>query len=136
MDILKISFTHENWTTPKLTIYLNPIANWQATCIVELARSYEGNINYELQTEEHKNKGDLVFAPFINGRERGYTVYYDGKEVNFAENRNSDQIVVYPFKWQGVPEKEFFEKRRYLAPHEFYEALKGILTELGLGDVL
>lgn len=61
-----------------------------------------------------KMKGEAVVGPYVNGRERGYSValYVAGQHtvvtpcVAFSENRNSDSLVVYPCNAMYVTDDE------------------------------
>lgn len=85
--------------------------------------------------------GMITLSFFENCRERGYTIYRSvsgigGKQlyVNFAENRNSDDIVVYPFNWDHEDEKEvnYRTKSKYFGALQFQEAADFILKHLEL----
>lgn len=104
--------------------------NWQAKCVYLLfTNQYWSDVNYSFNAAGKK----IEVALFDNGRERGYT-FRDrktGKEISFAENRNSDSIVVYPFKWADAIKDPYDtayknETKRY-KPKEFYEVFTDII---------
>ncbi len=91
----------------------------------------------DVRLAEHKM---LYAAPYKNGREDGWALYTllqdGGKQVCFAENRNSDQLVVYAgtvggFDCTGnVPSEFVWKERRYFAQTELYNAASFILGHL------
>jgi len=106
--------------------------NWQAECIYNLIMEHKDSIKFVL------NGRILVISNFENCRERGYTLRISirnnetkettRKELSFAENRNSDSIVVYPFEWNNENcEKDYETKTKYFKPESFYEVFDYIL---------
>ena len=71
-----------------------------------------------------------------NGREQGYALHYflplDGKmrAISFAENRNSDNIVVYHGEHgcDGIPTDETFRAANYFDPDRMDLAVRHILA--------
>lgn len=83
----------------------------------------------------------LGVEAYVNCREQGFSIknYFKGdKQVSFAENRNSDDIVVYfgdriDFSMQGnVPSEKAYGNRRYFACHNVKEAAEVIYDYLNL----
>ena len=74
----------------------------------------------------------FIIKNFDNCRERGYTIEYGDKEVSFATNRNSDDIVVYPFKWENNDdiEEDYKTKSKYFLKTK--EAYNFIMEYLGI----
>jgi len=101
--------------------------NWQARCIYELIMEYKNDI-------EHEIDDTLIIEIFDNGRERGYTLKYKDKELSFAENRNSDDIVVYPFKWENNKniEQDYKTKSKYFKREQFHKVFDYILEYFGI----
>ncbi len=105
--------------------------NWQAECIYQLFIHYDKDIEFVLK----KDNRCLEINNFENCRERGYIFKLRNKnyskEISFAECRNSDQIVIYPFDWSGInKEKNYKNKSVYLNHQEFQEAFNYILKYL------
>ena len=117
----------------KVTIFPNPEGNWQSECIRLLFEHYREDLTYSVRKA---GKGDLVLGPFLNGRERGYTASFSGKEISFAEDRNSDSIVLYSFAWnvgsEAVQERNYRSKSKYLKREHFHEAFNAVLAHLGV----
>lgn len=78
---------------------------------------------------------------YCNGREQGYCIhggYTTEKQVCFSENRNSDDIVVYPkgkqherFSMQGnVPSEESYREAKYFRYDESDGAAEFIVQYL------
>ena len=82
----------------------------------------------------------MVFADlFVNGRERGYTLWTSWRthphQVSFAECRNSDDIVVYPFLWGSkTAEKDYREKTRRFGHLQLQEAADFVIAYLNEED--
>jgi hypothetical protein len=79
----------------------------------------------------------LYLEPYQNGREHGWVLYnVTGEGVAFAENRNSDDIVVYlgtrsEFEMQGnVPSERVWKDRRMFEYDAYYEAAEAIIAHL------
>lgn len=111
----------------KGTIIDNSKRNWQAECIYLLFMRYYGDIEYVIDDF-------LTIENFENCRERGYTIKYKNKEISFAEHRNGDSIVIYPFKWKNNPkrERDFERKSKHLKYQQFQEAFDYILNFLDI----
>jgi hypothetical protein len=85
--------------------------NGQSWAVLHLLNGYGVQLDDDLYDSE---KGEYLFESqtyaFYNGRERGFSLaveHSDRKErgclvVAFAENRNSDDIVVYTWKGYGI----------------------------------
>jgi len=101
--------------------------NWQAECIYRLFRQYQPDIEYVID-------GIMTIENFENGRERGYTIRYKDKEVSFAENRSSDDIVVYPFKWENndTLDDDYSTKSKYFKREQFLKVFDWILGYLNI----
>jgi hypothetical protein len=138
---------------PEKTAYLFDHAkrNWQSECIKALlVERIEGDWVYKVE-------GCFRLYNFDNGRERGYTLelvdesnydpdkggFLDKRTVSFAENRNSDEIVIYPFEWNVVEgqvgyaeakSESDWDKRVYLKPEKFHEAVRKIQEFLEIKD--
>jgi hypothetical protein len=74
-------------------------------------------------------KQDLILEPYKNGREKGWCIkVWTGEtyfSIAFAENRKSDDIVVYSdrkqFDMQGnVPSENAYNERKYF-PYQAYD---------------
>lgn len=59
------------------------------------------------KAEPDLDQQELTLYPYVNGRERGWTLvrvapgergYDEARAVSFAENRNSDAVVIYRWK--------------------------------------
>jgi len=107
----------------------NSRRNWQAKCIYELLLEYQKDIEEAIDEM-------LIIENFDNDRERGYTLKYKGKEISFAENRTSDNIVIYPFRWNTETKdlhEEFYDtKSKYFEYGKFQEVFNFILKYLGI----
>lgn len=99
--------------------------NWQARCIYGLIKRYQHDI-------EHVIDDALEIENFENGRERGYTIRYKDKEVSFAENRNSDDIVVYPFPWEKVDKECDRKDAKFFKLQQFHKVFNYLLDYLGI----
>ncbi len=73
------------------------------------------------QWEDGRNT--LYIYPYLNGRERGWTlsIHIDLPVLTFSENRNSDDVVVYEDAewsvWTPSLHDEAWENRRYFNTH-------------------
>ena len=101
--------------------------NWQAECIYRLIKKNHSNINGVLADS-------LIIKNFDNHREQGYTLEYKDMEISFAQNRNSEDIVVYPFKWKNNPniEDDCKTKSKYFENRHFQEVFDFIFDFLGI----
>ena len=83
----------------------------------------------------------LYLEPYQNGREHGW-ILYDGSGAGaaFAENRNSDHIVIYlgarsEFEMQGnVPSERAWKDRRMVGCNAYYDAAEIIAIHLQLQE--
>ncbi len=110
----------------KRFVILNEVErSWQSECIYLLFKRYWNDIEYVLED-------NLMISNFENCRERGYTLKYKDKEVSFAENRSSDDIAVYPFKWNDNKnsERDYEKKSKYFKYGEFYKVFEWLLEYL------
>lgn len=85
-----------------LNHYLQDGMNRQAAAVLAMLQYVHGDgIEDSWNATTHRYDAEPRIAPWINGRERGYVVslasFWFDQQVNiyFAENRNSDQIVIY-----------------------------------------
>lgn len=81
--------------------------------------------------------GVSLFAePYVNGRERGWAVSFEGKTAVFSEFRNSDEIVIYTgkrmeFEMAGnVPSERAYKQKKFFSCTEPYQAAEFILEYL------
>ena len=109
--------------------------SWQAECIYGLFKRYYDDIEFVLK-DRKLDDGILRITNFENCRERGYTIKLGEKEVSFAENRNSDDIVVYPFKWNDLEnsnkEADYDHNTKYFKYQQFHEVFDYIIEYLGI----
>lgn len=74
--------------------------------------------------EEYMWKNEAFLYPYVNGRERGYAIWVENDipAFLFAENRNSDDIVVYEDpKWQigyRLTDEGYKSKKLFAWKHE------------------
>jgi hypothetical protein len=114
--------------TSRLLVWPNPVSNKASEKVLVNFIHDKDEIDYYLKNHGYQN---LLIVPFLNGRERGYTAVYGDKEVSWCQHRNSDDIVVYPFKWLGKnSEEDFKTKSIFLTSDE--KAYKHILVNLGI----
>ena len=91
-----------------------------------------------IDMRSHEIEEETVLAElFVNGRERGWTLAQNtDREISFAECRNSDQIVLYPFQWGGKDcEVAYKERSVYLEPRDFETAASFVIHYLNTGDL-
>lgn len=100
-------------------------------------------LNY-LMNDEEAPRVDGTVRTFENCREQGYAIdidtafdkqfEYPFPRVTFAENRNSDQIVVYIGPPEGGPNTDLSEKAyrnaKYFHPEDYYKATRYIFETL------
>jgi hypothetical protein len=79
----------------------------------------------------------LLAQLFVNGRERGWTLaQHTDREISFADHRNSDSIVLYPFIWGGKDADANYKRRSiYLKPRDFETAATFVIHYLNGGDL-
>jgi hypothetical protein len=112
--------------------------NWQSYCIYLLFKDGWNSIQHQLESNKRHTGRMIELKNFENGRERGYTIsdHHHGLEISWAEYRSSDDIVVYPFKWEDAinneDDKSFDEKRKYFKREQFYEVYNFILKYLDI----
>lgn len=112
--------------------------NWQAYCIYLLFMKHWDSINYQLKNNPRHTGRMLELRNFENGRERGYTIKDDHHdlEISWAENRNSDDIVVYPIKWADAIANEdddsYRKKFKCFGFQQFHEVYRYILEYLDI----
>jgi hypothetical protein len=116
--------------TKKMVIFPNPQAN-------KLAEDVKNWFEYdrpdiELSLKNQASMDNLVIVPFLNGRERGYTAVYGKKSVSWAEDRISNQLMVYPFDWFGGNLDENYKMKTKNFRKDDGEAYKYILKYLGI----
>ncbi len=106
---------------------------WQAKCIYELFKRHDVDIDHALRNSGPV-EGILRITNFENCRERGYTLTLGEKEISFSEHRKSDNIVVYPFKWDEHEnpnrEVDYEHKTKYFKFQQFQEVFDYILEYL------
>lgn len=87
-----------------------------------------------------KNSDGICYQPFQNGREHGFSIRnLDTRmQVCFAENRNSDDIVVYygetykTFDINNLPQTdEDWARKKYFEPEAYEKAAEFILEYVG-----
>lgn len=98
--------------------------NYQAECIYKCILELKEEIEEELEDT-------LIITNFDNGRERGYTIQYKDKEISFAVNRSSDDIVVYPFKFSTATDEDY-KMAWYYKPFKFIKVISDILSYLDI----
>lgn len=88
-------------------------------------------LSHEIEAE------DVLAELFVNGRERGWTLApHTDREISFAKCRNSDQIVMYPFRWGGATcEEDYKERSLLLEPLDFETAASFVIHYLNTGDL-
>ena len=79
----------------------------------------------------------LFIEVYENGREKGFAIdAWDTLKVAFAENRNSDDIVVYVGESRdfernsNIPSEEVYESRKFFAYDEIAKAASFIFNKL------
>ena len=91
-----------------------------------------------IDMRSHEIEAETVLAElFVNGRERGWTLgQYTDREISFAECRSSDQIVLYPFRWnEGDPTVDYKTRTITLEPRDFETAATFVIHYLNTGDL-
>lgn len=91
-------------------------------------------------TRDRQDPDILIRAEaYVNGREHGWKLYTDESEgaVLFAENRNSDNIVVYvesngTYKYADRLSDEAYSGRIFFRYDEYLKAAKFIVKALGI----
>lgn len=75
--------------------------------------------------------------PYKNCRENGWTLISNTATVRFAENRNSDDIVVYvepeKYRYANNVSDEAYNNRKLFGYKKYVEAAEYIITALQLG---
>jgi len=109
--------------------------NWQAYCIYLLLMENLDSIKHQLENNVRHKEKRLTLENFENGRERGYTIKDSSNEIeiSWAENRSSDDIVVYLFPWEmanEISEEEWYKKTKWFKPQQFSEVYNFILEFL------
>ena len=87
---------------------------------------------------EHGIGEDMIFVEsYDNGREHGFALSsWEGCKLAFAENRNSDHIVVYTGKSgdfdhnSNIPSEKSFDERTYFDYNETDKAARFIFNTL------
>lgn len=127
-------------------LFQNPDgASFKARAVLELLRDILAD-EISHKNEEMNFKAEPKFTLFDNCREQGYTVFLRNaiygtgeKQINiaFAENRNSDDIVVYVFEKQtfNAPTvrdltDDDWEKRKFFRYDAVYAAAQFIADTL------
>jgi hypothetical protein len=91
-----------------------------------------------IDLRSHEIEAETVLAElFVNGRERGWTLApHSDHEISFAECRNSDSIVLYPFRWGNKnAEVDYKERTLTMEPHDFETAASFVIHYLNTGDL-
>jgi len=97
----------------------------------------QAQIVYLLLKRQHDNEDDeadmWLVERFVNGREHGYTIHAvqgygvgESLYVSFSENRNSDQIVVYPYQHETCSEQDYKTRTIRFPAEAFSEAAEWI----------
>lgn len=93
-----------------------------------------------LKKKLSKSGDGICYQAFQNGRERGFSILNldTRKQVSFAENRNSDDIVIYygeaykTFDNNNLPiSDEDWKRKVFIAPEEYERAAEFILEYVG-----
>lgn len=128
-----------------MTFIDNTRRNKQADAILKLVKP--ALLKADRADLEHFKKGGdrksdgrfIVLSFFINCREQGYTLKQGSGpkafEVSWAENRNSDDIVIYPFVWgdsNAKKEDDYHNKTIYLSCGSYQKAADIILGIAGI----
>jgi hypothetical protein len=79
---------------------------------------------------------NCLIEPYLNGREQGYSIWFNGYRMAWSEYRNTDNFVVYEgesseFNMQGnVPSEEIYKNKKFFDYNQYVDVAIYILEIL------